>query len=320
MGFSLDAFPKMTEQLYVKTGYSTEGFKFGYHYKGEMRVLKAEPAITSTSKCTVLQLTDQVAQWNPDENNLFVEYKCSFRSPQFFFGENGLASLNGSVIGIALMWQDPDANQRGVKEIGEIPSTVYKTCSISGLVFFPEKQLKGTLVLQTILFLKKCVKPKPGEEHLASSVGTVFGIVDETRIIIDGNGSIFPIHEVKSPNDPLWWIRCDWEDPRTDRFTDENVCLYFNTVHKDYPSLNINEGIKNSPLLMEILCSALQIIISKVLNDDTARTDTIQGSNLEEGSVSSMVHYFLNTFGINYSKDNPETVAFEVRKAVMKAF
>jgi hypothetical protein len=72
--------------------------------------------------------------------------------------------------------------------------------------------------------------------------------------------------------------------------------------------------------MIEILCSALQIIVTKVLNDDAARIDTIQGSNLEEGSISSMVHYFLNTFGINYSKDNPETVAIEVRKAVMRAF
>ena len=320
MGFSLDAFPKMTKPLYIKTGFSTEGFKFGYHYKGEMRALKAEPALTSTSKCTVLQLTDQVAQWNPDENNLFAEYKCSFRTPRFFFGENGLAPLNNSVIGVALIWQDPDANQRGVEPIGAILSNVNKICNISGKIFFKENQLKGTLVLQTVLFLKKKGAPNQWEKHLAGLEGTIFGIVDETRIIIDGNGSIFPIHEVKSPNEPLWWIKCEWEDPRSDRFTDENICLYFNTAHKDYPSLKINEGIKNSPLLTEILCSALQIIVSKVLNDDIARTDTIHGSNLEEGSISSMVHYFLNTFGINYSKDNPETVAIEVRKAVMKAF
>jgi len=320
MGILLDAFPKMTKLLYSKTGYTTGGFKFGYHYKGETRGLKAEAAITSTSKCTVLQLNDQAAQWNPDENNLFVEYNCSFGTPKFLFGERGLASLNSSVIGVALIWQDPDANQRGVQPIGEIHSDLDKTCNISGKVYFREKQLKGTLVLQTVLYLKKRGNPNRWEGHLASLEGTLFGIVDETRIVIDGNGSIFPIHEVKSPNEPLWWIKCDWEDPRTDRFTDENICLNFNTSHKDYPSLNINEGLKNSPLMIEILCSALQIIVTKVLNDDAARIDTIQGSNLEEGSISSMVHYFLNTFGINYSKDNPETVAIEVRKAVMRAF
>ena len=115
MGISLDAFPKMTRSLYVKTGYSSGVFKFNYYYKGEMRSLKAEATDTSTSKCTVLKLSDQVSQWNPEENNLFVEYNCSFRSPQFLFGEQGLAALNGSVIGGALLWLDPDANQRKEK-------------------------------------------------------------------------------------------------------------------------------------------------------------------------------------------------------------
>ena len=318
MGISLDAFPKMTRSLYVKTGYSSGVFKFNYYYKGEMRSLKAEATDTSTSKCTVLKLSDQVAQWNPEENNLFVEYNCSFRSPQFLFGEQGLAALNGSVIGVALLWLDPDANQRGVQAIGDIASSTNKPCSISGRLAFPEKQLKGTLELQTVLYLKKRGLPNNRERHLAILEGTIFGIIDVTRIVIDGNGSIFPVHEIKALNEPLWWIRCDWEDPRLDRFTDENVCLFLNTAHKDYPSLNINEGIKNSPLLMEIVCSALQIIIVKVLNDDAATSDTINGSNLEEGSISSVVHYFLNTFGINYSKDNPELLAIDVRKAIMR--
>ena len=318
MGISLDAFPKMTNNLSKMIGYSTEGFKFGYHYKGEIRGLKAEPADTSTSKCTVLKISDQVAQWNPEENNLYVDYRCSFRSPKFLFGEQGLAALNGSQIGVALLWLNPDGNQRGAEPIGEIYSNVNKSYSVSGRVFFSEKQLKGTLELQTVLYLKKRGLPNNKEKHLAALEGTIFGIIDETRIIIDGNGSIFPVHEVKSLNEPLWWVMCDWEDPRTDRFTDENVCLFLNTAHKDYPSLNINEGMKNSPLLTEILCSALQIIITKVLNDDVAKSDTIQGSNLEEGSISSMVHYLLNTFEINYSKDNPETTAIDVRKAVMR--
>ena len=69
---------------------------------------------------------------------------------------------------------------------------------------------------------------------------------------------------------------------------------------------------------MEILCASLQILIMKVLNDDTARDATIQGSGIVEGSVSSMVNYFLHTFKVNYDQNNPEALAIDIRKAMMK--
>ena len=144
------------------------------------------------------------------------------------------------------------------------------------------------------------------------------GILDETRVIIDGNGSLFPIHEISSPNEPLWWVRCEWEDPLEDSFTDDNFCIYLNTAHKDFATLNVNEGLKNSALLMEIICGALQTLIMKVLNDDTARDATIRGAGIQQGSISSMVNYILHTFQINYDQNNPENLAIDVRKAMMK--
>ena len=318
MAVLLEAFPKMSRDLLVKTGYSSAIYEFYYRYQGEMRELKADTADTSTSRASVLQLTDQACQWHPESSNLVAKCHCEINVPMFLFGENGLAAENGGVIGVAVMWMNPDASQRGVVTIGEINKTSPAPCIIEGNISFMPKQLRGTLILQTVLYLKERGLPKGLEKYQAAYTGTILGILDETRVIIDGNGSLFPIHEISSPNEPLWWVRCEWEDPLEDSFTDDNFCIYLNTAHKDFATLNVNEGLKNSALLMEIICGALQTLIMKVLNDDTARDATIRGAGIQQGSISSMVNYILHTFQINYDQNNPENLAIDVRKAMMK--
>ena len=57
--------------------------------------------------------------------------------------------------------------------------------------------------------------------------GTILGVLDETKVIIDGNGSLFPIHMVSNLTEPLWWVQCNWEDPTQDSFTDDNFLHLF---------------------------------------------------------------------------------------------
>ena len=319
MAVLLEAFPKMSRDLLVKIGYSSSVFDFSYTYHGEERELTASTADTSTSKAAVLQLTDQTCHWHPETENLIVRSRLIINVPFFLFGANGLTPLNGGSLGLAIMWMAPDASQRGVTPIGEFTSDSQAPLEISGEIRFPAHILRGTLILQTVLYLKKAGIPQGREFYLAKQPGTVLGIMDETRVIIDGNGSLFPIHEVHIPGEPLWYVRCDWTDPTEDSFSDDNFCLCLNNAHKDFPSLTVNEGLKNSPLLLEILCSSLQILIMKVLDDETAKDATIKGTNLQEGSISSMVNYLLHTFDINYDSGTPESLAINIRKAMMKA-
>ena len=318
MAVILEAFPKMSRNLLVKTGYNSAIYSFKYKYQGEERDLTTTTADTSTSRAAVLQLSDQACHWHPETSNFIISSKCTINVPFFLFGEKGLAAADGGVIGVALMWMMPDASQRGVVPIGELTQKTKGPCEISGEIVFAPKELRGTLIIQTVLFLKEAGNPIGTERYQAQQPGTILGVLDETRVIIDGNGSLFPIHEVSAPNEPLWWVRCEWDDPLEDAFVDDNFCIYLNTAHKDYSALNVNEGLKNSSLLMEILCASLQILIMKVLNDDTARDATIQGSGIVEGSVSSMVNYFLHTFKVNYDQNNPEALAIDIRKAMMK--
>ncbi len=317
MAIVLEAFPKVSRELVLKSGYISTKYVFSFMDNGEKRELKSSPTDSSTSKMTVLKLEDPGCKWHPENYELMVECKSIINTPSFFFGRDGVAADDG-VIGAAIMWMAPDASVRGVEKIGEFSKKTTGPCEISGKVLFRSQLLRGTVLLQTILYLKNPGRASKQEKHLAQFTGTILGVLDETKLIIDGNGSMFPIHTVPSATEPLWWVTCNWEDPTQDVFTDDNFCLYLNSAHKDYGSLNANDGIKNSPLLMEIICSAIQLLIIKVLNDDVYKDATIKGTDLRPGSISSVVNYLIHAYNLKYDHDNPEALAMDIRRSIMK--
>ena len=314
MAVLLQAYPKLNRELLMKTGYMSAEYVFYYKKNGENQLLQSTTTDSSTSKTAILKLTDPCAQWHPEKNGLYANITCIINVPSFLFGKNGLVAADGGKIGIAIMWMAPDSSERGVFAIDEISKTSAAPHAINGTVKFPAKVLRGTLVLRTILYLKEHGNPDEMEKHQASEPGTVLGIMDETRIIIDGNGSVFPIHETAAPTNPLWWVQCNWTDATEDRFVDDNFCIYLNTAHKNYSNLNANEGLKNSPLLLEIICSALEILVTKVMQDPVARDAVMTGEGLCAGSIASVVNYFFNKFEWHSDHDSPEQLSMDIRK------
>ena len=297
MAIVLEAFPKISRGLITKSGYIATKYSFSFHDNGEIRSLTSTPTDSSTSKTTVLQLEDQGCKWHPEDHELIAECKSIITTPSFFFGPGGLSAADGGVIGVAIMWMAPDASIRGVQQIGEFTKKTIGPYEVKGIIHYPSKTLRGMLTMHTILYIKDRGNVTDEEKHLAHFSGTVLGVLDETKVVIDGNGSLFPIHMVSNPTDPLWWIQCNWEDPTQDAFSDDYFCIYLNSAHRDYAALNVNEGIKNSPLLLEIICSSLQLLIMKVLNDNVYRDETIHGgSSLRPGSISSVINYFIHTY------------------------
>lgn len=315
----LTAFPTLSKSIRVKTGYYSAKYSFSYHRNGELFPLESQPTtdVSTSSNVTVLKLMDSNAVWHPDLFDLSILCKCSVNSPVFLFGPNGIAPKN-STIGVAIQWTAKGSSVRGIQPIGVLKLNDKVPVLIEGDVSFPSKVLKGLLSLKVIYYLKEVKSIEKNERHLANIPGTILGELDETRVLIDGNGSVFPIVETSAPGEPLWWVDCNWNDPREDSFTEENFCIHLNTAHKDYPSLNENEGLSNSPLLAEIIATSLQMLITNVLSDQTAAEDTKKGHNLEAGSISAVIHYFMQTFDWNTDINSPEKMAISIRKDLMR--
>lgn len=314
----LETFPKLTHEIQLKIGYIPADYEFYYTFHGERMNLTAEKSDSSTSKSTEIKLTDPVGKWHPETQELKIDINFLITTPMFLFGENGLVPKDGGRIGIAVIWTDPDGNERGVFKLGELNSNAPGPLTINQTVRFPKQLLRGMLSMKTVLYLKEKGNPVGREIFQAKEPGTILGELDMTRVIIDGNGALFPIHEVSSINEPLWWVSCTWTDATEDTFTEDNFCLYLNTANKEYSELNSNNGIRESALLQEIICHAIETLITKAMQDDEVLNGVRAKQHFIPGTIADMVEYLLYKFDLQYDSDNPEIFAKDVRRALMR--
>ena len=320
MSIVIESFPKLNKELLAKIGHTIINNKYSYYDNGVNCPLEAENTETSNSRLTIVKLTDPTSKWHPETHTLNISVAGSINMPLHLFGANGIVSKNNGRIGIAVLWMSRDSSMRGIEPVDDF-SNQFQPFEYSKQLLFPAHTLRGTLVLRTIIYLKQAGNLSSDEMHLTTVTGTILGILDETRIIIDGNGSVFPVVEKADKTMPLWWVDCSWEDPTEDLLVEENFCLYLNTAHADYPSLSLNNGLKNAPLFQDIIASSISIMITEVLSDDAYRTQTITGSGLLPGSISSAVNYFLKIYEVDTGLVNHQALlAKSIRQKLMARF
>ena len=67
----------------------------------------------------------------------------------------------------------------------------------------------------------------------------------------------------------------------------------------------------NDQLLKEIIASSIVVIITKI-KEDGYWDDTMYGNNIERGSVSEAINYFVNT--LEWDVSDPENTSLSIRK------
>ena len=320
MSIVIEAFPKLNNELFKKIGHTSISNKYTYYDNGVNCPLEAENTETSNSRLTIVKLSDPTSKWHPETYNLQISVAGTIAMPLHLFGANGIASKNNGRIGIAVLWMSRDSSVRGIQPVADFANQ-FQPFDYSKLLSFPAHTLRGTIVLKTVIYLKQVGNPSSDEAHLTTVTGTILGVLDETRIIIDGNGSVFPVVEKADKSMPLWWVDCSWEDPTEDLLVEENFCLYLNTAHADYPSLSLNNGLKHAPLFQGIIASSISIMITEVLSDDFYRTQTITGSGILPGSISAAVNYFLKIYEVDTGLVNHQALlAKSIRQKLMSRF
>lgn len=306
MGAYISLFPIITDELLSKIRLQTSEYNFYYIRDEEEYSLISEEEDGGNINYKII---DNNGIWTPDDYNLCIRRSYSLRTYQCMFGENGIACRN-AVLGLALMWTSADSRQRGVVEIGEIKNTSADLKMELNYEFF-KAQLRGSVELTTIIYIKKSGTPLWGEEHLANAYGCILGELDKCIIELDGTGSVFPMYEINEPGQPLWYVKCDWDDPTYDQFT-ECVSIYINRAHKNYKYLDKTKRTFDGQLLKEIMASAISIIILKLKEQKDYWDATTTGDNLQSGSVSDAVNYFIST--LEWDVSSPELISLSIRK------
>ncbi len=309
MSKAFSLYPVLSDALTEKAGIETEPTELSYLDDGDYYPLSMED-IEGESRRFSARLSDVRCVWSADTHNLILRKAGTIQHPDLLFGKDGIVP-HDAIIGIAGIWSSKRSDLHGTILFGKFGMRV-NTYNFNQEYRFESGELRGSIHFKLVLYLKESSgQPYTNELHLANQTGIVLGCIEEFDLMIDGNGSVFPIYYVNEPDRPLWWVHFSSDDPFEDAFDDQNVVLYLNQAHPSYGELKINDSLRESPLFLEVISSALYIIVQSVKELVSDEWDEIvSGQSLEQGTIAEAVSYFINKLG--WDTSNPVNLALSI--------
>ena len=304
-------FPRLNDELEVKLNFEPHD-SFITEENGIKVSLYEGIAIDDPDK--IVLYDDKNNAWSLSQGNLVIERKINLTNTNLLFGKNGIV-CNDAIIGVGLRWFSKESHQRDILEIGEIKKET-KTFSESKQLIIQKSTLIGIVGLETILFIKKSGVPDTDEMHLSNKQGIILGELDLKEIRLDGEGPEFPIFfdNTQSAKEPLWNVYLDWSNPAEDAFID-SFKIFLNTNNTNFCFLNPASDRFDSHLIVEIVSSALTLLILKLKGSESSSRDweiMEKGKDLEEGSVSYLVHYYKETKKLDFSTPSTTLETFRI--------
>ena len=278
----LSFFPVLTEELIEACGCRCSKYTFSYNDANQEQELK------QSGKNTV-KLSEPSDSWKVEQDGLILKKEVRIAHPHLLYGKRGIAP-QGTQIGICIIWTNRFLTQTGyILPVVDNTTPTGRTCTFRH-EFLPG-EIKGDLELSLVIYLKEQAKDiVAGENHLINEAGVTLGDIETLSLDFNSIYMEFPIEECNAKDQPLWWVEfSQWEDPRVDLFSKENICLYLNTAYDDCPM--VGESIKNLELLIQII-STTYLLIFKKLNDEELH-DTKNDVGLNPNSICSIMHQFI---------------------------
>lgn len=234
------------------------------------------------------------SDWNPDLHSLTVGCvlaKVAELHP--LFGPGGVAATN-AVLLLALEWSSADSGWRGLGR----PLRLTRD-QLSGPDELPALQLvlpagtiRGTGLLGVQVFLCEPGTADSADAGLARQKGARLGMLsDPVRVVIDSDGSLFPVLEESLGRDEaLWEMRTCWNDPREEPFSSEYVALVLNRDHALFEQLGTRRGEQGgqTPLMRHVLASWIALLVHAVSMDLDTEFDELVAGPAPTGDFASI--------------------------------
>lgn len=311
MANSFNLFPILDDELYSRIGYEVNTFELSYYDDNEIHNLNVDDVSCLKERYAVVTIEDPRYSWDPETHDIKISKSIQIKNPKLLFGENGITTET-STLGIAVMWISHDSNQRG--SIPLISFDVNDQTVKAVLNYdFKKSQLRGSITLQTVVYLKHSGSDSK-ITYMAKDSGTILGVLDNIQMLIDGDGSSFPIATVSEPGEPLWRVFYNRNaDPFQDRFDEENVCIMLNDQHPQFDKLKVKDSFKESQIFIEVLSSALLVIVQSVKDSVGEEWESLlSSSDLEPGSIAQAINCFANY--LKWDVSFPTDLSISIRK------
>lgn len=243
------------------------------------------------------------SDWSPAEHPLVVQCLIE-RAPilQAIFGNGGVVSADAEVL-LALEWASADScwrtlgAVRGLRREAVSDDVILEVELSAGTV-------RGSGFLSVQAFLGNCAAEViPGFAHQPGS--RLGPLAQPIEIVIDGDGSLFPIlEESLGSTGPLWQLKACWGDPQYEPFTSDYVALVLNNAHPHFEQLRDRRAMnaEQSPLMRQVFATWLALVIAQVKEDMGAQFDTyLVATDADEGiaSIADAVRSFIQLGDLN---------------------
>nr|WP_263314752.1 hypothetical protein [Mammaliicoccus sp. Marseille-Q6498] len=242
----------------------------------------------------ILTINSYDSMWSPNENNLNVKQLFIFNSPSALYGDKGV-TMEGNEIGLGAHIHSRNSNFQKTLHISTIPN-IQDTKYIEFSHVFNMGTLRGNIVIDFFLYLHKI---ESYNNIQADKVGMVLseGNIHSLEVIVDGEGSVFPISEFEDKNGPLWKLDKNWIEPNIDMFDISNVNLSLNTSHALFEQVKSGKTRASKAIMSEIMLNAMSMIIQEVLIVENYSLDG--EDEILQGSILQAVQYWVNAFEID---------------------
>jgi len=289
---NISLYKKIDSNLVERAGIKFNEPKFKYYDNKIEKEINIEDSLEGPFK-----VNDYDIDWSPSEHNLKVSGSLTVVHPNELFGEAGVTS-KGNIIGVAAHIYSRSSNFQKKIKIGFIQQGLNEI-NIPFENDFPVGSIRGSVNIKCFLYLDSInIPPTPIQANKTGMILTEEDLYN-LEILVDGDGSIFPIGEFSDPKGPLWDFNRFWQDASLDSFDANNVSIRLNTAHFLFPQLKGGKTTASKALMNEIMIQSISIIINEVINIDS--TDMTLADSATSDTILSAVKYWVDTFEVDTS-------------------
>jgi len=242
----------------------------------------------------VLTINEFDTEWSPKENDLTVKQKFTFANPSVLFGDKGV-TMNDNKIGLAVHIHSKTSGNQKKINFGSQINTQNKM-EVQFEYNFPKDSIRGIIGMDFFMYLQDIVETRT---YHANQIGMRLSAEDLSNLIIvvDGEGSAFPITEFNEKNGPLWILEKKWADATEDIFDSSNVNLSLNIVHPLFEQIKGGKTKAIRALMGDIMVQAMSMLIQQVLIIEENTLDAVDESI--SNSILAVVKYWVTTFEVD---------------------
>lgn len=305
MSNRFESFPMINDDCITQLNVNLKLLEAKYNFDNNLSFMKDEEKDN-------IYILDNNGIWSNYTNDLCIIGELEITNFNILFNEYKVVEKD-TVLGIGMTYISKGSSKTYSKSIGEANANDNTKKVIDFKLDFKPGELASILKLNFFIYVKKA--QMINNNIFAHNSGTILGNIYNCELIIEGNGSDFPIVIIDSPDTPLWDMYVDFEG-LDDVFSRDSICLRINRSHQQFSKLGIDKiSLNNNLIWKEILASFFVNIF--IASQQIENLDSLFYEDVQEGTVGGFLKFLIITFKILPNElKNPISLSLKIRKGL----